>query len=288
MSSPLRSALCTLALTLALGACATGPTEAPNVNAKAVVIPPEMLRLAEMALEDGQANEARQRFTRLLAMDPENPYARLGFAESLLATDDVTHAVERFNDLQGIEAVHARALQGKGLALMRQNRKDEATQVLAAAVEADPQLWRAWNALGGLHDMARRFDRATEAYDKALALRPDSGVVRNNMGYSLLLQGSPDKAARVLIDALHHEPRLDAAHANLRLALAMQGRYHDARAGLTKDREATALNNIGFVALTRGDFGEAEALFVQAIEASPRYHDRASANLLRARALKGG
>ncbi|HLO78316.1 MAG TPA: tetratricopeptide repeat protein [Magnetospirillum sp.] len=285
----LRPVLCSLAVTLALAACSSAPPPTPvAVAPKITPVPPEMLRMAEMALEDGQPNEARQRFTRLAGMDPQNPWVRLGLAESLLATDDAAHAREWFDELQTVEAVRARALQGKGLALMRQNRLEDAATVLTAATEADPTLWRAWNALGGLHDIAKKFDLSAQAYERALALRPESGVIRNNMGYSLLLQGKPAEAARVLMDAIQHEPRLEAAHANLRLALALQGRYQDARAGLTKDRQPAALNNIGFVALSRGDLNEAEAFLVQAIEASPSYHDRAAANLLRARALKGG
>jgi Flp pilus assembly protein TadD len=285
----LRSLFCAIALTIGLGACSMAPAQPPVTQApKATQVPPEMLRMAEMALEDGLPNEARQRFTRLASMDPHNPWVRLGLAESLLAVDEVSHARDRFDELQTVEPVRARALQGKGLALMRQNRREEAVTVLTAAIEAEPNLWRAWNGLGGLYDMGRQFDLSAEAYQRALALRPDSGVIRNNMGYSLLLQGKPAEAARLLMEALQHEPRLEAAHANLRLALALQGRYHDAKAGLTKDRQASALNNIGFVALTRGDLNEAEAFLVQAIEASPSFHDRAAANLVRTRALKGG
>lgn len=287
--SRLRPLCSALAVTLSLAACAMPPAPPPVTQApKVTEIPPEMLRLAEMALEDGQPNEARQQYMRLAAMDPTNPWVRLGLAEALLATNDAATARERFDELQAVEAVKARALQGKGLALMRLGRREDALTVLTAATEADATLWRAWNGIGGLHDLARRFEQATAAYERALALRPDSAVVRNNMGYSLLLQGKPKEAARLLTEALQRDPRLDAAHANLRLALAMQGRYGDARAGLTKDRQAAALNNIGFVALSRGDLDDAEAFLVQAIEASPAYHDRAAANLVRARALKGG
>ncbi len=285
----LRNLLTAALVTLSLGACALPASQPPAAAApRTVEIPPEMLRMAEMALEDGLPNEARQRFTRLMGMDAQNPHVRLGLAESMLALDEVGPARERFDELQAIEPVRARALQGKGLALMRMNRRDEAVKVLSAAVEADPDLWRAWNALGGLHDFAHQFDLAAEAYGRALALRPGSGVIRNNMGYSLLLQGKPAEAARLLMDALQREPRLEAAHANLRLALAMQGRYNDARAGLTRDRQAAALNNIGFVALSRGDYAEAETFLAQAVEASPHYHERAAANLLRVRALNGG
>lgn len=287
--SHLRPLFAALAVAISLSACSAAPVEPPVTKPqKTTEIPPEMLRLAEMALEDGQPGEARQQYMRLSAMDPDNPWVRLGMAESLLALNDVASARDRFDDLQSVAAVRARALQGKGLALMRQNRRDDALAVLTAATEADTTLWRAWNGIGGLHDLGRRFDLATAAYERALGLRPDSAVIRNNMGYSLLLQAKPKEAARLLTEALQHDPRLEAAHANLRLALAMQGRYGDARAGLTKDRQATALNNIGFVALSRGDLDDAEAFLVQAIEASPSYHDRAAANLVRARALKGG
>lgn len=281
-------ALAAVVVAFALSACSASTVERPVAAVPKPAISPEMVRLAEMALDDGLAVEARQRYARLAALDPENPWIRLGLAEAMLALDDNVQARNRFEELEDVDAVRARALQGKGLALVRMNRREEAMKTLELAVEADPGLWRAWNALGRLSDYSRDFIRSAQAYDKALALRPDSGVVRNNIGYSCLLQGKPEDAARHLMDALQREPRLEAAQANLRLALALQGRYHDARAGLTKDKLAAGLNNIGFVALGLGDYREAEAFLAQAIEASPSFHDRASANLLRARALKGG
>jgi Flp pilus assembly protein TadD len=182
-------------------------------------------------------------------------------------------------------AAHAKSLQGQGIALSLLNRSDEALSILEAAVALDPSAWRAWNALGSEYDRRRDFTRAESAYDHAMSGSNGAPSVINNRGFSRLLQGRLDDAVTDFVAALAKKPDMTAARTNLRLALAMKGEYDRALAGGAATDEAARLNNAGFAAMLRGDYGRAEELLTQAMKLRGEYYSRASANLDMTRAL---
>lgn len=107
----------------------------------------------------------------------------------------------------------------------------------------------------------------------------------------MLMQGRVDAALADLGAALRHDPALRPARENMRLALAWDGQYTLALAGAEDDDLARALNNVGYVALLRGDHDKAEALLLRAIEADPAYNAVATRNLaylMRLRAPNSG
>jgi Flp pilus assembly protein TadD len=165
------------------------------------------------------------------------------------------------------------------VALLLTGRAEQAEQELEAAVELDPTSWRAWNALGRAHDARQAWKEAAAAYEKALTLAPDEGAVLNNLGMSKLGAGDPDGAAELFVRALEASPDLAAAETNLRLALALGGRYEEALAGVDAEDLPDALNNAGYAALLRGDYAQARILFLRAIDASPGFYEPAWSNL---------
>jgi Flp pilus assembly protein TadD len=86
-------------------------------------------------------------------------------------------------------------------------------------------------------------------------------------------------AAALFVRALEASPDLAAAETNLRLALALAGRYEEAVAGLDAAGLPDALNNAGYAALLRGDYVHARMLFLRAIDASPGFYEPARSNL---------
>lgn len=288
-----RSPLFVLALVPLLtlmAACQTMPKEVspparPSYSAEAI---PAALEQAKAALSAGQYALAQRRFLRILTVESENLEAKLGLAEVFLATGASSKAAGIFRDLREVDEIRARALQGEGLALLAGGYRIEARDRLEEAVAVGPDLWRSWNALGQIHDYDQRWADSSGCYDKALEQKPDSAILHNNKGFSLLLQGRYDEASRHLMKALELQPRLATVQANLRLALAWQGRYVDAAQGLDRGDIPRVLNNIGYVALLRGDYERSEALLTRAMESSPSYFELASRNLETLRAMKEG
>ena len=140
--------------------------------------------------------------------------------------------------------------------------------------------------MGAYHDAREEWAEAGESYRKAIAVVPDNSVVRNNLGFSLFMQGRLDEAISELIKAVRMDPEFALARTNLRLAYARKGRYLQALAGLTEDDLGEALNDVGYIALMRGDYENAEAYLLRAMEADPAFNERAWRNLNYLRSLR--
>jgi Flp pilus assembly protein TadD len=160
-----------------------------------------------------------------------------------------------------------------------------ADTLLEAAVARDPLLARAWSARGVLADRRRDWAAADRFYTEALKANPGSADIRNNRGYSRLLQGRHAEAEADLAEAVKLDPALKAAATNLTLAKAMQGRYAEAFTSSDRDALARDLNTVGVAAMLRGDSRVAQSYFARAIEMNGKFDRTAAANLAYLRAI---
>jgi len=263
-----------------LAGCGIDPTESRKLSEVFSVADLDASVIqGEQAVEAGLFDEANVRFTRALQLQPTNRRAKLGLAEVLLAQGRYQEALGRFEEAQTDLTLEPRALQGKGIALLALNSRDPACTILDEVVLRDPSLWRAWNGVGRCRDMDQQWDKSVIAYRTALEIQPNSAILHNNLGFSFMLQNRPTDAAAEFVIALKRDPQLAVARANLRLALAAQGRYEEALIDVAKDEYARALNNAGFVAMMRGDYAQAESYLSRAMENSPAFNEVASRNL---------
>jgi len=253
-----------------------------------------LLAQADSALDAERFDVAQENFLEVLRADPGNARARLGAGETLLRAGQSQQAVTVFTALLRDKAIandkliHARAAEGMGRAYLKIGRPDQAVIQLRDAVAADPSLWQAWNGLGFYHSGRAEWPAAEDSYDRALQAKPGNAVVESNLGNALLTQRKFVSAEAHLRRAVEIDPHLAVAQGNLRLAQAWQGKYAEALAGV-KDKELTlALNNVGVVAMRRGDYEAAEQFLVRAMESSPTYEVNAAENLEKLRVLKAG
>jgi Tfp pilus assembly protein PilF len=280
----LRALAAAAACALLLAGCSTAGQEQPQVQAPPAVSP-EVIAVAEKAVADGRYADAKLMLERVLLSDPANSRARLAMAEIQLAFRNLDMAEQSFASLVEMPEVAARAEQGRGITLLMKGQAQASELSLRRAVDLDPALWRAWNAIGLLHDRAGRWDQAVEAYDRALALN-DSAMLYNNRGFSHLLRRAPESAIADFDKALQLDPQLEAARENLRLAFAWTGQYERALLGVSRKDIGRAFNNIGFVALLRGDLPAAESYLLRSMEADARFNKVANRNLEYLRSLK--
>jgi Flp pilus assembly protein TadD len=280
----LRALATAAACALLLAGCSTAGQEQAQVQAPPAVSP-EVIAVAEKAVADGRYADAKLMLERVLLSDPANSRARLAMAEIQLAFRNLDMAEQSFASLVEMPEVAARAEQGRGITLLMKGQAQASELSLRRAVDLDPALWRAWNAIGLLHDRAGRWDQAVEAYDRALALN-DSAMLYNNRGFSHLLRRAPESAIADFDKALQLDPQLEAARENLRLAFAWTGQYERALLGVSRKDIGRAFNNIGFVALLRGDLPAAESYLLRSMEADARFNKVANRNLEYLRSLK--
>lgn len=249
-----------------------------------VSLAPGALEVAQNALAEQRYGQARTWFQKVLEADPKNERAKLGLAEAWLGDGVRENALALFESLTDSPTVGAEALQGKGIALLAEGKNDAAQAALRAAIARDATLWRAWNALGLSYDHKQDWTAAAEAYGRAAAAAPSSAVPHNNWGVSLMAQKRYPEAADHFARAVALDPDSEPSRTNLRLALAFQGKYAQAMAGVEQEDVPTLLNNIGYVAMVRGEKDRAKAYFLRSMELSPTYNEHASKNL---QALEG-
>lgn len=242
-------------------------------------VSPGIVSAAEQALEQGRPADAKLLLERVLLAEPNNLRARLAMAETQLATGQLDAAAQAFDPLTQYPEYAARARQGRGISLLLMAQERPALYLLEQAVEEDPSLWRAWNAIGTLNDRTGNWDAAKLAYDHALEIRPDSPMLYNNRGFSHLLRRDHVSAIADFDAALRLDPKMEAARENLRLAFAWAGDYDQALVGVGRKDIGRAFNNIGFVALLRGDLPAAESYLLRSMAVDPKFNRVANKNL---------
>jgi protein O-GlcNAc transferase len=272
-----------IAFALMLAGCASAPSNLPQgagsigLGDPAEVAP--QIAAADATREDGRFNEALEIYQRVLVEAPANPQAQRGVAECLLAMGKYAEARMLFQGLEHNAELRAVALQGDGLAAMGLGRDDAAEKALHAATEADPQLWRSWNALGTVADRRHQGEEAGRLFAKAAEINPGSAAVKNNIGYSELARGDAQHAVETLRAALALDPKSETIQNNLRLAIAATGNYDEALRATTREQMPVALNNVGYVAMQHGDLAAAESYFSKAMDVSGSYAAVTAKNL---------
>ena len=281
-----RSAIIAVVALFALGGCATsgaplldeetGPTQAEQSLGE-----PAELAVArgEAFLNSREYENAQFKFSSVLANDPENDQAKLGLAEAQLGLRHLMDALAGFESVMESEIMRPRALQGRGITLSLMRRNELSLPLLRQAVEQDPGLWRAWNVIGRNHALDGDADKALASYDRALIANNRAAPTHNNQGMTFMMVMRYGEAESSFRQALALDPALEIARMNLRLALAWQGQYDEAVAKLKRGEAPRVLNNIGFVAMERGDFATAKLFFTKALEISPAYYPIAGKNL---------
>ena len=289
---------CVFLLPVGLSGCVTTNQESPEqlvaeaaaaAKAKEKLNPEYrelLLAHGKRALDGGKYEEAVSAYKRILEAEPQNPDATFGMAETMLAVANYPAALDYYNALDKNETYRGRAFQGEGIALLSLGQHEQSAVLLRKAVAVDAKLWRAWNALGRALDGQGKYDEARINYDRALEIAPNSGVVLNNRGVSNMLAGRYADAEKDLREAITQDRDLKRARGNLRLALAWQGKYAEALADVSRIDAPIVLNNIGYVAMQRGDLSYAEAYFAQAMQLSPAFYDKADRNLKVLNALR--
>jgi len=244
------------------------------------------LAQGQQSLAAGDHDAAYENFSRVLQEDSRNPEALAGLGESLLIGGEPKKALSVFAKLEEQADHKAVAYQGQGLALLGMGEYAKSEALLGKAVTEDAQLWRSWNALGTIKDRGGSWAEARNDYDRALEINPDAIEAINNRGISFLWEQKYPEAEKAFKEALRRSPNLAEARTNLRMALAWQGKYVEALTGIRKDEMPVMLNNVGYIAMKRGDYEFAEAYLAQAMQMSPSYYAKAAENLEYLRQLK--
>lgn len=277
MSQRMRTLL--LACTLLLTACAG--KQAPVDDTPSLA---DIRRQADLAWQYGNYSAAIDGYRAILQTDSTNRDALIGIGNAWLGLGDSAHALIAFEAVLKLEPGAIDALEGRGLARLGSGQHaDQASVDFEAVLAIDPLRWRALNGMAMQADLLGQYDAARAWYTRAIAARPEEATLWNNYGWSRVMAHDYVEAEQLLGEALARKSSL-RFNANLAVAIAWQGDYE--RALHTARRTATdyaAYNDIGYIALLRGDTAIAIDYFQEAIDRNPSWFERAATNLERAK-----
>jgi Flp pilus assembly protein TadD len=280
-----------LGMAINIALLSAGPAQAGlfgSSSAPATIVDDRVVGQIQQALDDQRYVDAGSLLDRALMAGAADPRLALLAGELNLARGRYDVALASFKRVDTQPDLRPRAMEGEGIAMSMLGRIDEAAPILEGAASANPNAWRAWNALGVIYDRRHDWSKADAAYENAMKASNLSAVVLNNRGFSRLSQNRLDEAAADFVAALQKKPDFSSARNNLRLAIAMKGDYGRATEGASTTDRASILNNAGFAAIARGDYSAAENLLSQAIAAKGEYYSVAAANLDLVHGLESG
>jgi tetratricopeptide (TPR) repeat protein len=162
-----------------------------------------------------------------------------------------------------------------GVALIEEERRDEARAHFEAALRVDPEDGTALLNLGVLAAGRKEWVEAITFYKKALRQNYENPFIWNNLGVAATELGKDDRAIEFYQQALKHDPDDATAYTNLGAALSRQGKHAEA---VVNHRSALRLNprfmkahyNLGNALVELGQHEEALVHFEAANDLAPR------------------
>src|SRR5450830_115169 len=179
------------------------------------------------------AGLAQQAARRASAIDPDLPEAQVTLGQVLTAAGQNAEAVAVIRKALAKDPRSAPALLALVTALQRSKDPAGAEQAALRLVELRPTSWAGFNRIGSLYFLSSRYEKAAEAYRRAIALNPDVALVHFNLGAVLLRLGRFEEARVALDDSIRIRP-VAQAYSNLGVAHYLLGRFPEAAASFQR------------------------------------------------------
>ena len=163
-----------------------------------------------------------------------------------------------------------------GNALKDQGKLEAAIEAYNKALALKPDYADAYFNMGVALKEQGKLEEAIEAYNKALALKPDYADAYNNMGVTLQEQGKLEEAIEAYNKAFAIKPDYAEAYNNMGVTLKDQGKLEAAieaynKALAIKPDYAETYNNMGVALTDQGKLDEAIDAYNKALALKPDY-----------------
>lgn len=259
----------------------------------------ELKKLPEMGAEDherlgdryerqGNGFLALKEYQKALGIDATRILTRYKMGQLLMRRDLDEEAFKEFETIHTQRPTSGLGPLGKGSVYFKKGDLQQSGKHLNHALAANPRLWQAHMFLGLIHEREKNFDSAIAHHREAIAINPGLAALHNNLGVTYYLKGDYLSSIDAFLTAIETDPSSNSkVFNNLGLALARIGRYDEALSAFKKGKgEAAAYNNIGYIHLAEGKYGQATEALEKAIRINPQYYLRAHENMERAAFLK--
>jgi len=261
-------------MAIALAGCES-VSERPDPLAANVI---DEANLSGLMLTANDPNDAVAYFQKALSDSPDRADLRRGLALSLSRAKRYNEAARVFQELMTLGQDEATDRMEYAFVAIKLDRWED-VNVLSRSLPAGLQTPRRHLLDAMVADQQGQWEVADASYAKAEKLSSNPATILNNWGVSQMARGDLTAAAKTFDRAVAYDPRLFNAKNNLAIARALQGEYTLPIVPLTDEERAILLNNVGIIALRKGDERVARGLFAAAVEIHPRHYQAAADRL---------
>ena len=184
-----------------------------------------LLDRGESLRRAGDIERAKLCYVEILSLDAAVAAAHSELALLLTISGRMQEALRHYRAAHAIEPLTGAALESGVRVLLQNGQTDEARSVAEASVERHPPSYESWLALGLATMACNDYGRAIAAFDRAVALRPDSADAHANRGIALQNLGRFDEAHAEYARAIHEHPDHPLARFHQSLAWLTTSHY---------------------------------------------------------------
>ena len=221
--------------------------------------------LGSLLLSETRAADARPIFERAVDVDPKNPRARLGLAESLGELGDLEGALAALDEARALDVRHPGLDVYRATLLSDLGRPGEAVEVLESVLESSPDAREAQRLLGLITYSLNRDSQSADALARVLAKDPADVEARITLGKIHFRRADYDEARLAFERVLDDDEASEDAHFYLGEIARASQRFEEAAHHYEKARSAAARRGLGEALLKLGRYEEAEGALQQAL-----------------------
>lgn len=270
--------LCRCVLAVLVGMALTA---CESVSQKKDPIPRSVIDAADLndlLLAAGDPEESVAYFQKSLAAEPNRPDFRRGLAISYARAKRYPEAARVYQEMTALGQDEPTDRIEYAFVVARLERWDEVRSILNT-VPSGTETSRRYLAVAMLADHDQNWTLADESYARAEALSPSPAKVINNWGVSMMSRKDLPKATETFQRALSFDSRLFSAKNNLAISRGLQNNFELPIVPMTEKEKAIILNNLGLIAVRKGELDIAKGLFAAAVAAHPQHYTSAADRL---------
>jgi protein O-GlcNAc transferase len=221
-----------------------------------------------------RAEDAKDEFSRAIALDPKMAVAHLNLGLVLMDGDPAA-AAETFRHAAELQPTESRPRFLAGFSLEHAGKFPEAIEQYRVALALSPKDYEAHFALGRVLLRSNDAAGAEEQFRAAIASRGDAAPAQLGLGSALLAQKKYEAASDALAEYLKLNPRDRSAQFDRASALLNLSRFEEAlaeldRSGAGAAPSADTLKMRGEIYMQQTKWKEAGDALKQAISLSPK------------------
>lgn len=235
-------------------------------------------QIGDLLLTAGDPEESIVYFEAALAQEPNRADFRRGLAKSLTRAKRFPEASRVYQEMIALGQDEPSDQLDYALVAAHLRNWDEVSSVVSS-IPPGLDTPRRYMVEAMLADNQQNWAAADAAYARAEALSPNPASILNNWGVSLMSRGDLPKATSTFERALTYNSRLFSAKNNLAISRGLQGNFQLPIVPMTEREKAIILNNLGLIALRKGEKNIAKGLFAAAVEAHPQHYSAAADRL---------